>query len=590
MLVISAVFWAWTVICWFTELRPEPFLGIGILSISPAIPLLLAVAATITGFVLWWRKNSKNRDNSIPGLLRKHKVEIVIVFAIILVHVTLEVPAIFMHRGANDWDSALWGLAGYHIADGARPIFGYGYSQGVGEGQHYNGTIIPHITAVMHVTFGPSPVYLRLVETIFFVGFLIAFYVLLKRFLEPRAAQVALVLMALPSASVFKLIRHTEYSLLALIGTIVLLLALRIADSEKPGWQLYFGFGLTVGIGFYVIPQIIFFAITGLLIIFLRHRLFFIKPEFWTVPAGFILGASPVFIDAWYSQGLSFKFLASSSIGLAELIPHTFAGVLESFRLAAWYLGGTYAVSPTAGEDVLPVLLTSGLWLVLLVAFVFVRWSEILDVIRGKKTADIEAFLLLALVTIAIFSVSSYSAHPAPYRYLFPLALCIPPILAVVLEPLFKLDRRVYSLVVVILVVFFVYTLMYQDLVNTVRQESYFSELEGWLRSENVDRIYGSFAVVYNLSFSTKEEIIGSTAYHWSYDAYKPYTQAVADSPNSAYFFLPQENDAAIELVKRLGTNNISFSVKRNHLGVLVSKLNPHVPVETVRNLSAGMP
>jgi hypothetical protein len=581
MITVIALLFSFTVCCWFSELRDQPFLGLGLFSVPPLIPFLLVLAVIIGWFVYKLiKKSHTQRLESLKHVVTARWREILVVALIVILHLAIELPATVIHRGSTDWDAAIWGLAGYHIADGTeRPIYGYGYDVLEDGTQHYNGTIVPHITAVFHTLFGKSPVFQRLVTSLIYAGFLIVFYLLLRCFWQPPLAIAALFIAAIPPASVFTLMRNSEYPQLALLAALSLLLACRIASAKQANWRHYFCIGLVFGIGVYVIPHMVYLAVTVAFILFSGDRLFFLRARFWAAPPGFVLGATPLFIDAFYSEGLAIGmfFSGGSSGNFAE---NVLAGFGEFFRLITWYLGGTYATSPEAGSTIAPLWILYIVFAICLVLFMISIRKEIAKLFRKETAApDATLFIVNVLSVIIIFILSDYSRPPAPYRYLYPLWLSIPPILAGAFWWLSRRKERLLAAFTTAVCIFFAWTVLFHDLINTVRVDSYYHKLEQFLEAENVERFYGNFAIVYNIAFSTEEKIIGSTAYHWHYDAYRPYADLVAESNVQSFFFMTSEQLAAMDLAAKLSDAGSTYRISESHLGSLITDVRPPVPI-----------
>jgi hypothetical protein len=188
-------------------------------------------------------------------------------------------------------------------------------------------------------------------------------------------------------------------------------------------------------------------------------------------------------------------------------------------------------------------------------------------------------FLVNSIVVVIIFVLSGYSRPPAPYRYLYPVWLSLPPVLVGAFWWLGRRKERILAPLTAVVCLFFAWTVLFHDLVNTVRVDSYHSQLEQLLESENVDRFYGNFAIVYKIAFATEERIIGSTAYHWSYDAYRPYTDMVAESDEQSFFFMTAEQPVAMDLAARLTNAGSTYRIRESHLGTLITEVRPPVPV-----------
>lgn len=569
-MIITIILLSWTVACWFSGVRETPFLHFPLFSVNVLIPFVLTAISFLTQLTLLVIKKRQSIDfSAFLAQCRKHRRELLILAVILLAHLGLQIPYVVMDKGSNDWDSALYGLSGYHIAKGeARPVYSYA--------RHHIGTLNPHLSAPLHLMFGFSPKHLRIINTAFYLAFLVLFYLLIRRYFDTKVTLISVAIAAFPPAAAFRLLKFTEFPELAFWGTLSLLILCKITESEKTGWRYFFWYGVVIGIGYYTHPQMIYLAVTGLVCMFFKDKLFFARPHFWPLIPGFLIGAVAVLVDSFYSGWAPFKFFFAQELPQSDFLTRIAEGSMETIRILSAYLGGLYEVYQGNGTVLIPAWILALLLALLATIFIIKFRKTFVKILRLQNVAAGPlAFPLLLLVTIVIFAVSTQSNPPAPYRYIFPVWLAIPVIIAFSLSAFSTRLKLLQGAAPLLIAFLFLWSTIQMDLTRTITQENFLNELIGVLEREEVTAVYANFGYCYNISLATNEKIIGSAAYHWERVVLPRYESEAAADPSPAYFFLKAEGPLEMKFVTKLRHRKARYRTLNMPWGNLYLDINP---------------
>ncbi|MCJ7709080.1 MAG: glycosyltransferase family 39 protein, partial [Anaerolineales bacterium] len=157
-------------------------------------------------------------------------------------------------------DEAVVALMARHILAGDRPAFFYG--------QAYMGSLDAGLVALGFALFGQHVIVIRVIQALLYAGTVATTVALAARLLGTKAAGVmAGLLVAIPAVNVtlYTTASLGGYGEALLIGNLLLLLGLKIADSPRVRWP-YLAWGLLAGLGFwgfalvlvYIVPSAAF--------------------------------------------------------------------------------------------------------------------------------------------------------------------------------------------------------------------------------------------------------------------------------------------------------------------------------------------
>src|SRR5215218_7062510 len=149
------------------------------------------------------------------------------VAALVLLGLVLRLAIMFSPLGEIDADEAVVGLMARHIAFlGERPVFYYG--------QPYLGSLEAFSTAPLFVLFDSSTLALKLVPTVYSLGFLVLSAVVAKRLFGTGPALATAAYLALPPSmwAVWSTKARGGYAELLFLGAALLLTTLAL--GERP--------------------------------------------------------------------------------------------------------------------------------------------------------------------------------------------------------------------------------------------------------------------------------------------------------------------------------------------------------------------
>ena len=230
-----------------------------------------------------------------------------VILTILLVGGLLRVIYAFAPTSQISPDESTYGLAALHWVKGTDfPIFYYA--------QPYTGTLSAIISAGLMAVFGITPFWLKIVPLLCSVAFVYTNYLLGKKIFKREAVGLLAALFTALCSPFFlnwSGRAGSGYPEMILIGNLSLLLILKILypevrEAQDPvslrkrdrvllvRYQNYAILGLLLGLGFWIQPSIVYYAVPVLLLLLLfKPWLFFTLPG-WLLILGAVLGCSPV--------------------------------------------------------------------------------------------------------------------------------------------------------------------------------------------------------------------------------------------------------------------------------------------------------
>lgn len=435
---------------------------------------------------------------------------VVALIALVALGVLARIWMMSSPMGAPDGDEAVSGLMARHILRGEFPVFFWG--------QHYGGAAEAYLTAMLFGLFGSSVVTLKLIPVFLYALGAVVLWRVALRLGYPRAVLAAAVFWVAPAYFVWKSTKaHAVYGLLLVLGLMTILLVLRLSDDPSSiGDRLWLG--LTLGLGWWVTPQIVLIAAPALVWLTIT------TPRFlrwsWLLVPGALLGAAP-----WLGWNVANDW-ASLKIGL-PLPDNTYASHFPVFfrRSLPTALGLRVPFSQSWLPAPVPGLMA---YVTAALAFLWVafRWRR-----------NTRLFVLIGFAYPFIFSLSPWAWYTEEPRYLVPLA----PIIVLLLVCLVN-DRAIRVAAIAVLVVSSIVGLarmdaerLYPELAPDVPVPHDFSELIRTLHEHDVDRVLADYWVAYRLSFESDESIIATST---GLVRYQPHDVLVRRDPQAATVFV----------------------------------------------------
>jgi hypothetical protein len=572
---------AWAAVCWFSHPFGRPFLGIAELQIDATIPFLLSLISLAGALLIWLISSGRTATTGVKEWLAGNKLFLLGIVGLLALHVLLQIPSIVMYRGANNADSGQYGIAAYHIASGEiRPMYMIG--------KHHIGSLLHHLTAVLNLAFGKNPAYLRMVTTLFYLGFIILFASLLKKLTNSRTALLAASFAALPPFHVYFSTSYTEFPEILFWGTAALLICAHMIQLERPtAWQ-YFMLGLVSGLGLWAHPQFLSFLLTVILMLLIRDKLFFIRLQVLAIVPGVSIGGVVILVNSYFYQapyldvfsriGTDFwgaiSKAAEDAVNFILYIP-TYIG-LQTWEMAVWLFHPVIAVV---------VIL---LFAVCLAIYVYSVRDELKRafLLRNFKVGKIIAGLMF-LSVFMVFTGSGPLRGVDSTRYIFPVWPAIAAVLAVSLSEIMRKSKIVgYSILVIFLVVFSLS--IFSCLAMTVDREGYHRQWVEFCRENGITRFYGPWIRTYWTSFVTGEEIIGAN-YPFQWEPFIEYQKIVDNSESPlAFMFFPETKNQIQDFEDKLKSLGVGYKKRKLTVGEIIYDLSARITYKQLIALKKG--
>ncbi|HYT28974.1 MAG TPA: glycosyltransferase family 39 protein [Ktedonobacteraceae bacterium] len=518
-------------------------------------------------------------------------------FAVVAIAAVLRFILIYSNWPITDADEGNMGILALHVAyQGDHPGFFYGGA--------YLGPLEGYAAAPLFRLFGTSLFALRLPLVLFFVGFLISMFYLVRLLYSEKFALATVILLSLGSPDVLflQLRASGEYPEIEMFAALICLLAVWLAlSSHRIGQQrwkrlvIYGLLGLIVGIALWVDLLILPFVATAGLLLWLFCRRELLRLPGLSLLVGIIVGGFP---QIYYN--LTAPLLQNSLIILINI--HHGGAEDMVVRHLTWVnqLTGTVFVAlpmatggslhcplsaiPPSGSPTpatLPCVLFQGGWTVgyLILWFIAVclavyairryRRRVRADMAQGISLEERQEAIRqggrLMLLASAGLTLVLYAIAPSPatapdtsFRYLTCLLLAIPALLWPIWHSLSKqnisnwrtggrllLEGGLLLLVTATFVNGMVGTFMQIHTAQDVYQ--YEETLVRDLQQVGATRVYSDYATCNVITFLSQEKVICSAVderLQPGYDRYVAYRLIVQAAPHPTYVFPPNTKQA----------------------------------------------
>ncbi|MFL6198282.1 MAG: glycosyltransferase [Thermoanaerobaculia bacterium] len=428
-----------------------------------------------------------------------------------------------VHKYMADADSLLTGMQAFHVLHGEAPVFFSGTRLG---------SIEPHAAAAVFLVAGASRTSLAAVPLIFALLLLLAAYGLYRELFPPGVALTALAFLALPSPSFlsWSYMPNGYPAVLFLCATLLWLAARLKRRGPSPAGAVLFGF--VAGLGLWQSFQTLG-ALAAALAWLLWNR-----PDLRRQARPWVLGLAGFVVGA-------FPWLAFNVVRPLDAIQGNFAAQ-PAQGMAAIAANARYFVTYSLPEIVTPVneawtqfladpaadlhrLLRLPVQLLFAAAALLFLAAPALPGRAGRavrRREDLPAWLLLVLVTAAYAALNILSqagqVRGFSVRYVLPLYLVVPAMLAVLLS-LVAARSRVLAVLLAGMVLVFNLTAYHwpgrasrEAWREGARRDDRLVEL---LRQRGVTAVVGGYWTAYPINFLTHESILAlpCTADHYGY-------------------------------------------------------------------------
>lgn len=453
----------------------------------------------------------------------------VAVLGLLLAGLALRIVLTFpAHKYVADADSLLTGMRAFQVLRGETPVFFSGVRIG---------SIEPHVAAAVFLVLGASRATLALVPVLLGFALLVALYGLYRELFPPGVALAALPFLALPSPAFISwtYMPNGYAATLFLCGAILWLAAL--LQRRGPSRARVVLFGLAAGLGWWQSFQTL--GVLGASLVWLLWS----RPELWRRPRLWALG------------------LTGFALGAFPWIAYNIAWPLKTFR-------GNYAVRPAQGIEAivanahyfltysLPEIVTpvNEAWTQLLAdpaldlhnrlrlpvqllfaaaALLFLAAPALRGLAGGavSRRVGFSPWLLFVLVTAAYAGLNIFTevgqTRVISVRYVLPLYLVVPGMLAILLS-LVAARSRVLAALLAATVVLFNVTAYHWP--GRASREAWREGAESddrlveWLQRRGVTAVFGGYWTSYPINFLSRERILALPCGpdHYDYRGHRP--------------------------------------------------------------------
>ena len=257
---------------------------------------------------------------------------------ILLAGAVLRLYILFKSHGIGDGDEALTGVMALDIQKGEFPAFTYG--------QPYMAATEAYFTAMVYYLTGFHSWGMKVLPFLVSLGLIWLNYLLGRRFLDSKQAGLfAAALTAVPSLYFAVLgLRAYNHSTETMFGGQLLILVAGAILWGKPKdeanqkawkwgytrreWLLWLALGLVAGVNFYGHGLSLFFFVPVIFFLFLKDKLFFVRPTAAATILGFLVGSFPWWLynllTNWHTLGYYFKPADPNKKPALDVLGHFF--------------------------------------------------------------------------------------------------------------------------------------------------------------------------------------------------------------------------------------------------------------------------
>jgi Dolichyl-phosphate-mannose-protein mannosyltransferase len=439
--------------------------------------------------------------------------------------------------GEIDGDEAVVGLMARHIAFQAEmPVFYYG--------QPYLGSLEAFSAAPWFRVFDSSTLLLKLVPTVYSLGFLVLSAFLARRLFGTPVAVATAAYLALPPAmwAVWSTKARGGYAELLFLGEALLLATLSLAAC--PNRRRAILWGVLGGLAFWTHLLAVVYLVPAVLYLALARR--WRSAHVAAAAAGAITGMLPLILG-----NLASGFRTVTAMTQPSDLPVDMADqFVRFFRISLPILLGLGQPSSSetlfnndwglrpASHGWLVLLMLAGLGAVLALHAPSLR--NLVD--RNLARAEPALLLLIGVVVPPIIALSRFGFFVSEPRYALPIYACLPLLFAAVWR--LRIPDLTRWLAVAGVLAFNVWSLISTDVRlwqpeetpnNTVGTRA---DLVRYLVAQDRHQMYTDYWIGYPIMFETRETVLAYVI-SGGFNRYIPPADNVQRTPNPAWVFAP---------------------------------------------------
>jgi hypothetical protein len=450
-------------------------------------------------------------------------------------------------RAPSIWhDETTTGLMGLAVLRGDFPVYFFG--------QPFMGALDAYLAAPLYLTFGPSVRTLKVLPLVLVLAWMALTVCLAWQGFGRRAATFTAALLALPPDFLlsWSLEARTHYQLSVALGTLALLLALRVPAGSRRSTLVGFGvLGGVLGLAFWTnFLSLVFFPSVAILL--LRRGLPLLIPGLAIAAAGFTLGSLPHWV-----YGLQHETALPPPGGWIGL-----AGVLENLRAAARVSWPIIAGVPEPlRERRAGILLAAALAVLYALVFALAARAVRRGAPRARPVGLALGALVVLNVSVAVGTQYGLRLDDLDQKYLLPAYTALPVLLGGGLAefPLAAGATLAGGLLAVQGLGATLGTLQALTPAAVARVEKERQRQRqaiALMEKEGPRRLYTNGAGIQILTFLSNGRVVASDHYQ---EGYLPYARAV-DGAEAVGWWLPGSDPGLGETLTALGAR---FEVRR---------------------------
>jgi len=408
---------------WFSD---PGLLGEGSMRAHSVAPQAAFFLAALIAIAVSQRERWKAMGSEMATAWRMPRAEVAAVVGLLVVSFLFQLPTILYPGGLQHGDAAINGLMALHIAEGrVAPAFYYG--------QQFMGTLFSHVLGLLFVLTGPWVGGMALITWVFYAGFLLATYLLVRQASVPSVAWAAVLWLSIPPSVMPITLAQSEYAQLFLLAALAWAVAAgRLGGALKDDlWWTITGFILGLAFWGYAIVVTVVAAVAVSLPFFMTRRQ--VVGAGWRLAAGFLVGLAPGLVGwganfrrfvEWFlavgDQDAGTTFVDVGARLSRDFLPNLLFGVDHQVGLPSW-----------AGATLITVVILATGWVV----------AQGIGNVRRKDPAagGVGRYRLAAALPMALFVVfqllllARQGRLDMPVRYVVPIYLGLPAIVAIAL-------------------------------------------------------------------------------------------------------------------------------------------------------------
>jgi hypothetical protein len=518
-----------------------------------------------------------------PAVAPPHP-ETVLALALALVY---RAPALVHPWAWVNRDGAYGGFVTLHLLEGVAPAPVFT------EGANYQGTLKPHLAALLGVATGVGDLswLMTAAGVLLSLVFLVATMALARRIGGRMAALGAGLYLAWGPKFLtpFSLNSVGQYVDVLALGGLALALLARVLDGEASGVRArhaYVALGLLLGAAFWQQPVALSYAAVAVLALVLRRATW---KDPWTllVPLGFVLGALPMLLwnaqhgwDTGEIMGRGIEDVGARADALARVVRRTFG-------IAFPILAGLSPGHPWQGLPLVPRL-AAALLPALFLAFVILRRRALRESLARPRPDLLPVALTLGCIALA-WAVAAGKVYARP-RYLLPVMAAAAVHFGVVAAWAWQRSRPA-AVVAVAGVLAFNVVGMLPRLRESASIAAWYRDLVRAVEEKGIRNGYADFSIAAPVTLFTRERVLLSSALGPT-PAYESEAHASRVLREGADAIVLRAQDDPAPLAAWLAANGVGFRLERDPVPILYGLTRP-VRVEEVRGLvgpAAGAP